>query len=201
MTVLTRVAPPNLPVSPPQYSAAYQNQYSNVLRLYFNALSSTLNAPISYASFFDTTTQTTPANTPKALTYNTIDIASGIITGTPNSRVRFEYAGIYNLQFSLQMENSDVADQDVNIWFRINGINVSTSTGLVSVPAKHGGVNGHTIVGWNYVLRIGAGQYVELIWCPGHAGITIPYIAAAVGPPAIPAAASVILTVTTIAIL
>lgn len=201
MTVLTRVAPPNLPLAPPEYNAGHQNQYSNVLRLYFNALSGTLNTPIPYASFFDTTTQTTPANTPKALTYNTIDVTSGIVTGSPSSRIRFEYAGLYNLQFSVQLENSDVADQDVNIWLRINGVDVAGSTGLVSVPGKHGAIHGHALVGWNFVLRIGAGQYVEIIWSPSSANVTIPYYAAAVGPPAIPATYSVVLTVTTIALL
>ena len=83
MVVLTRVAPPNLPLAPPEYNAGHENKYSNVLRLYFNALSGTINAPIPYASFFDSTTQTTPANTPKALTYDTIDVASGIIIGSP----------------------------------------------------------------------------------------------------------------------
>ena len=32
------VVAPNLPVATPQYSAQYEDQYSNVLRLYFNQL-------------------------------------------------------------------------------------------------------------------------------------------------------------------
>lgn len=198
---MTRVAPPNLPLASPEYSAGQQNQYSNVLRLYFNALSSALNAPIAYASFFDTTTQTTPANTPVALTYNTIDVSNGIVTGTPNSRIQFQYAGLYNLQFSVQLSNVGAADHDVNIWLRINGVDVVGSNGLVSVPGRHGAISGKALVGWNFVLRIGAGQYVEIIWCPPDADVTIPYYAAAVGPPAIPATYSVVLTVTTIALL
>jgi hypothetical protein len=35
---LTRIAAPSLPLAPNEYSAFYQDQYSNVLRLYFNRL-------------------------------------------------------------------------------------------------------------------------------------------------------------------
>jgi len=35
---LDRIAAPNLPLAPPQWNAQYQDQYSNVLRLYFNRI-------------------------------------------------------------------------------------------------------------------------------------------------------------------
>lgn len=35
---LQRIAPPNLPLAPGQYDPRYQEQYSNILRLYFNRL-------------------------------------------------------------------------------------------------------------------------------------------------------------------
>jgi len=35
---LGKVAPPNLPLAPTQYNSAYQEQFNNVLRLYFNQL-------------------------------------------------------------------------------------------------------------------------------------------------------------------
>ena len=36
-------APPNLPLGPDQYDRRYQDQYSNVLRLYFNQLKNALS--------------------------------------------------------------------------------------------------------------------------------------------------------------
>ena len=35
---LSQVVPPNLPLGPMEYSAQYQDQFNNVLRLYFNQL-------------------------------------------------------------------------------------------------------------------------------------------------------------------
>jgi len=55
---LTRVVPPNLPLAPAQYNPQYQEQFNNVLRLYFNQLNkivgqlmaTTSELPISFPS-------------------------------------------------------------------------------------------------------------------------------------------------------
>ena len=39
---LNKVAPPNLPLAPYQYDSRYQEQFNNVLRLYFNQLNNIL---------------------------------------------------------------------------------------------------------------------------------------------------------------
>ena len=39
---LQRIAPPNLPLAPGDYSSQYQEQFNNVLRLYFNRLQNIL---------------------------------------------------------------------------------------------------------------------------------------------------------------
>lgn len=149
-----------------------------------------------FGSFFDTTTQTTAINTPAVLTLNTTDIGLGVYRGATTSRVYVTDAGIYNMQFSVQLANSGASVDDVNIWLRLNGTDVAGSNGLVSVPAKHGGFDGHVLVGWNFFLSLAANDYFEVVWCPSSASITIPYIAASAGPPAIPATYSVVLTVT-----
>ena len=150
---------------------------------------------LRYGSFFDTTTQTTPANTPAALTYNGTDVAYGVYIGATTSRIYFTHTAVYNLQFSVQLKNSDTVLQDVDIWLRLNGVDVPGSNGKLSIQNKHGGVDGHDIKGWNYFLNVSTDQYVEIVWCPTSANVTIPHVAASAGPPAIPAAYSVILTV------
>lgn len=149
-----------------------------------------------YGSFFDTTAQTTPANTPKTLTFNTTDVNLGVYIGTPTSRVYVTDAGIYNAQFSVQIENINVALQDVDIWLRVNGVDVVGSNGKASVNNKHGASNGHQITGWNFILRLAENDYFEIVWCPSSADVTIQPYAATVGPPAIPSTYSVVLTVT-----
>ena len=77
-------------------------------------------------SFYDTTDQTNSANTAKVVTINTTDISRGvsIVSG---SRITVDRAGVYNIQFSAQFENSDVSDQDVSLWFKKNGVDIDQS--------------------------------------------------------------------------
>lgn len=150
--------------------------------------------PTPYGSFFDTTSQTGSITAPTAITFNTTDLSFCIYINTITSRIYVNEAGVYNFQFSVQCQNTDSATSDVNIWLRINGIDVLGSNGRISVPAKHGTTNGHTIAGWNFFLSLAANDYVELVWVPSATTTTIEYYAATSGPPAIPATYSVVLS-------
>jgi hypothetical protein len=65
---------------------------------------------------------------------------------------------------------------------RKNGTDIAGSTGFVSVINKHGGVDGHTIVGWNFYVSLAAGDYIQLYWSTTNAAITIQAYAAGVSP-------------------
>lgn len=151
-----------------------------------------------YGQWQDDVTQTAPSsNVGLAMIFRTTDIANGISivsNGTNLTRITFANTGIYNLQFSSQFSNTNNQDEDVTIWLRLNGSDVAGSSGFVSIPAKHGGVNGHTITSWNYLLDVAAGQYYELYWSTtNHTHVSMQYYPAGSPPPS---TASVILTVT-----
>lgn len=144
-------------------------------------------------SFYDTTDQTNTANTAKVVTINTTDISAGvsIVSG---SRITVDRAGVYNIQFSAQLENSDVADQDISVWFKKNGTDIDQSNTLVSVPSQHGGTPGHMVAAWNFWVSLSVTDYVEMYWSTTHTGTSIQAIPAQTGPVR-PATPSVILTV------
>lgn len=150
--------------------------------------------PIPYGSFFDTSSQTGSISSPTPIAFNSTDISSGVYLGATTSRMYVTDAGVYNVQFSLQMQNSTATEGDVNVWLRINGTDVIGSNGLVYVPGKHAGADGHIITGWNFYLSLAATDYVELVWLPSAATITIEAYAAQVGPPAVPSTYSAVLT-------
>jgi hypothetical protein len=153
-----------------------------------------------YGAWQTDTTQTVIAsNTGYAMRFEVADVTpNGIsiandLSGNP-TRITFANTGIYNIQFSSQFQNSDTQLNDVTIWLRLNEVDVLGSAGFVSVPNKHGGIDGHTIVAWNYVIEAIAGQYYELIWSTtNHTNVKMQFYAAGSPPPS---AASVILTVT-----
>ena len=146
-----------------------------------------------YAMYQDSVTQTIAAiNTGYPIKFRTLDINNGV-TVVSDSQITFANTGIYNLQFSVQLQNSNNQEQDVTIWLRKNGVDVAGSAGFVAVVAKHGGGNGHALPSWNYLLNVVAGEYYELVWSATSTAVTMEYYPGGSPPPA---AASAIFTVT-----
>jgi len=146
-----------------------------------------------YAMYQDVLTQTVAViNTGYPIKFRTLDISNGVSV-VSDSRITFANTGIYNLQFSVQLQNSDTQEHDVTIWLRKNGVDVVGSAGFVAVVSKHGGINGHVLPSWNYLLDVIAGEYYELVWSATSTQVTMPFIAAGSPPPS---TASAIFTVT-----
>jgi hypothetical protein len=126
MAVLRKIAPPNLPVSPLQYSNSWQEQFANVLRLFFNQLVTTVGSATPYGSFYDTTTQTNPVSGAANVAHlNTIvtQYLCLIQDETTASRVYVTQSGIYNIQFSAQVQKGGGPTTSIYFWLRQNGVN------------------------------------------------------------------------------
>ena len=192
-----QVGPPTLPsIAPDQLAtvtAALAQTQSDVNAL---ALSPQVQniAPTPYGSFYDTTNQVGSITAPTPVKFNSTDVSSGVYIGATTSQIYVTQQGVYNFQFSVQVENTIATPDDINLWLRIGGVNVIGSNGLIFVPGKHAGANGHIIAGWNFFLTLSSGQYVELVWLPVTATTTLAAYPAIVGPPAVPSTYSAVLT-------
>lgn len=193
---------PNLPLGPALYERQYQDQFANILRLYFNQLDNAFGSLLGptggkylrfpYGAFSSGQDQSTTANTATLMTLNTTDFSNEV--SITSSKITVENAGIYNLQFSVQLENNDNAPQDVYIWLKQNGTDITGSTGIVGMPARKSvGDPFHAIYGWNYYLSMTASDYVEIYWSTTNANVTIQYYPASVSPTK-PATQSVVAT-------
>ena len=192
---------PNLLIAPTEYQQRYIDQLNNALRLYFNQIDNSLSSLLSgaggaglsfpYGAFSSDQDQTATANTATLMTLNTTDFSNGV--SIASSKITVENSGIYNLQFSAQFQNTDTAFQDVYIWLRQNGVNIPGSTGFISIPNRHAGTDGHSIVGWNYFLSMAATDYVEIYWSVPNIAVTIQHLAAS-GSPTKPSTQSVVAT-------
>jgi hypothetical protein len=149
----------------------------------------------AYGSFYDTTTQSAAALTIAAITFNSTSLSYNVAIGSPTSRIVVTRAGFYNIQFSAQISNPSAAIDDVTIWIRQNGVDIADSAGIVGTPAKHGAINGHTIIGWNYILQAAANDYFELYWITDNGTTQILTYPASATAPIHPRAPSMILTV------
>jgi hypothetical protein len=185
------------PTAPTEYEKRYHDQFADVLRLYFNRLDNILGQlntlSVPYGAFSSDQDQTTTANVATLMTLNTTDFNNGV--SISSSKITVATAGIYNLQFSAQFINTDSNVQDVYIWLKQSGVDISGSTGFVSIPSRHGGTDGHAIVGWNYFLSMTAGQYIEIYWSVPNAAVSIQHLAAS-GTPTKPSTQSVVATMT-----
>jgi len=190
---LNKVASPNLPLPPDEYNRVYFDQMLNILRLYFNrldALTSQLMTSsggtgirLPYGAFSSDQDQTTTANTATLMTLNTTDFANGV--SIASSKITVANAGIYNLQFSAQFQNTDNQIQDISIWLRQNGTDIPGSTGYVSIPARKSasaGEEAHEIIGWNYYVSMNAGDYIQIYWSTTLASVTIQAYPTSTGP-------------------
>ena len=143
-----------------------------------------------YGVFQSSVTQTAAViDTAYPVTYNTTDLSFGVAVGTPTSRVYLDTDGIYNFQFSAQINKTNGGVGVFYIWPRINGVDIPASASQIRLQ----GSSGETVAAWNFVLQMNSGDYFELIWSTDDIHCQILASAASAPVPAIP---SVILTVT-----
>lgn len=148
----------------------------------------------AYGAFSSSSDQTGSISAGTAMTFTDTDIADGV-TLSNNSRLNVPNDGIYNIQFSAQFKNIENTQEDVTIWFRVNGTDVPASGTQITIPArKSAGIFGYGVASWNIFLDLNAGQYVEIMWLPTIASLTLENLPASLSP-AYPAIPSVIATV------
>lgn len=177
-------------MAPANYEQRYQDQYSNVMRLYLNQVSNAANAPKPYGSFYSTVDQLNPvANVVNKMTLNSTVDTFNVSIGAINSRVYVAEEAIYNIQFSAQLDKSGGSASAVYIWLMINGVNVPNSATKVVID----GPNSEIVAAWNFVTPLAENSYFEIAWSSPDTNVFLAEEPAAGSIPEIP---SVILTVT-----
>ena len=187
------ISNPSLPVAPTVYEQRFMDQYSNVLRLFQNQVVNSINAPLPHASFYDTTTQTNPVADAVNLmkvnsVYDSNDGTQYAIQKDTN-KIYITQTGVYNIQFSAQLDKTGGGASAVYIWIRVNGQNVAHSATKVVID----GPNSEIVAAWNWVLTLNAKDYFELAWQSSDTNVILAAVAASGNIPEIP---SVIITTT-----
>ena len=178
----------NLVVDPP---ALYIGNNAGQL----TAISSSGITP-AYGQFSSNASQTVAsANTEYQFTFNSTDFSNNVVlgTGASNSRVIINQTGIYNIQFSAQVDKALGGGTTASsyIWFKKNGTAVPASAGFVTLDQ-----NLQVVQSWNILANVtSVGDYYEIAYAASSTVFSFPTIAAnvVIGSPASP---SVIVTVT-----
>jgi len=193
---IERVEPPALPLAPEEYRRPFMDQNSNVLRLFFNRLVSSLNTLLSTDDggkflymprglFYSTTDQTAAAtNTGYPVEFENTYIGNGIsIGGTDDTRITVTDDGVYNFQVTLQTAHTNSSDVKITTWINKNGTDVAYGGQEQTIKG-----NSNQPVFWNFSIDLTAGQYIEMYWATADLSLSLDSTAPTSPHPGIPSA-------------
>lgn len=125
--------------------------------------------PVYYGSFYDTTVQQNiPINAAHPMRVNSTVVADGISI-VDGSKIVFQYAGVYNVQFSAQFSKSTGSDQNADIWLVLNGMNVPDSNTRITLF----GSNSKAVPSWNFMSPFLAGDALQIVWSSSFSSMEI----------------------------
>jgi hypothetical protein len=98
------------------------------------------------------------------MSLNSTDITNGVsISGSTNpfnTYIKTENAGIYDIQFSAQVDKTDGGTDDIVIWLRKNGIDLTDTATTLTLPTN----NSKVVAAWNWFVTSANGDYYQIIW-------------------------------------
>lgn len=145
---------------------------------------------LHYGAFSDTTTQVAASiDVAYGMVFNTTDSSNGVSVGSPTSRLVADFQGVYNVQFSAQLDKTSGGTGNIYIWLRKNGTNVPNTATTIAIQ----GTAARTVAAWNFIIQLESTHYVELMWATDDTSVRILAASATSVWPAIP---SVIATLT-----
>lgn len=194
---INRAEPPALPLPPEEYNRPFMDQNSNVLRLFFNRVTNTINTLLSTEDggkflylprglFYSTTNQTVASvNTGYPVEFeNTYigNIGNGVSI-VNNTQITVSAAGMYSFQVTMQAKKSNAATAQVLTWINKNGTDVPYGSQENSIKG-----NDDIALHWNFSIDLTAGQYIEMYWATNDIDLTLLTTAPATPHPGIPSA-------------
>lgn len=138
-----------------------------------------------HISAYSTVTQTNSATT-NLISYNNIDIAQGISINNA-TQITVTAGGVYNIQFSAQLDRTVNGTDQVTIWLLRNGVAIPWTASHVTLSGTAAAAK--LIPAWNFLVAASAGDYFELAWSSAEPAVRL--LADAANNPAVP---SIILT-------
>jgi hypothetical protein len=183
MPQLKSVAVPNLPFGGVDYTKNYQDQYSNVLRLYFNQLTNNLNNVTNtlggqyisnpfIAALCSYSLYATADNTPTIVEWDSATNINGF-TLNANNTATANVSGIFKITYSAQLANNDNAPHFATFWLRLNGVDVPGSTTIFSLQARQSASVWDYRCGYSEVVfPMEAGDTVGLWWGTDQAAVS-----------------------------
>jgi len=91
--------------------------------------------------------------------FNNTDFNSGVAIQS-DSQIKMTNAGKYNIVFSAQFDKTDSGDDNVEIWLKKNGSNLSNTNTKIYIVNN----NAKVVASWNFFVSAAANDYFEIFW-------------------------------------
>jgi hypothetical protein len=125
------------------------------------------------------------------MSFNETAITNGVsLSGSTspfNTYIKTETAGVYNIQFSAQIDKTDGGEDNIDIWIRKNGTDLIDTATSLTLPKN----NNRLVAAWNWFVQSAANDYYQIIWRSADPDMRLLAEASSSAHPGIP---SVILT-------
>jgi hypothetical protein len=150
---------------------------TKIVLLPFSAAAFADTAP--YGQFSDDTDQAaTTIAAANILGLSTTDLGNGVYLSN-GDRINFRNAGVYAIQFSIQVVNSTNDVQSIDIWFRKNGTDIPASNSKFGIkPRKSSGSDSQLIAATMVLFELAADDYIQIAWRPTNIGVSFEHFAA-----------------------
>jgi hypothetical protein len=153
------------------------------------------NTTPTYGQFWSNASQTVASsNTEYRFTFNNSYASNNVTlgTGASNSQIIINKTGLYNIQFSAQVDKAlgGGTTASATIWFKKNGTAIPDSAGFITLDQ-----NLQVVQSYNILANATSGDYYEIAYSASATVFSFPTIPAnvVIGYPASP---SIIVTVT-----
>lgn len=169
--LIDKVQSPALPVAPVSPLRTYLDDLNNIIRLFFNKISNSVNLLTGNNGarfiespnglFFDIGDQPIAAiNVAQPVRFNQTYLNNGVlINGLTTSEITVTFSGVYNFQFTGQVRSTSGSTKIVYVWLNRNGTDIGYSTREYSVS----GSGKELEINWSFNIDLQAGQYIQIM--------------------------------------
>lgn len=193
---------PALPLANEAPTEGFQNNYSSILRLYFNQLDSFSGALLSDqgARFLNNTHAMLMSNedqlsagitSENLVSYNLPVITNGVrvVDGT---KIYFDYSGQYFVSLTLQFANRGNSAQEIEVWAKDSGTNYPLSGTRFDIAArKTVDIWAHSVANISGIFTVddSVNDYIEIAWWSDGVDVFVEHYPAGTAPvrPEVPA--------------
>ena len=126
----------------------------------------------SYISIYSTASiGSFTASTPQTASFTTVDFSNNISL-VSGSRLKISQSGVYDIQFSAQLDKTNSSNAVAYIWLSKNGTDIADTNTQITLG---GGSNDKVVAAWNWFVSGSTNDYWEIRYAADDSNVIFPY--------------------------